>query len=282
MGNCNLPQELIDIILDNLHDDYRALHSCSLVCHSWLPTCHRHIFHHVVLLPTNKYVLYAKHPIKSYSQRLHRILFNSPYIANYIQQLKVYEGQFAKHEDWIRTDQTLPLVLRSLTNLKRIEFRRLYWNDLPLDLRRSIGSVLELPSLTFIEIENAHFAGMDELVGLLQRARRLTGLSLTNISTDTKPPVDKDRDTVEEEQRFDLRQRGLLVDLRLALVDYPLFIKWVLGPQSPFEVSHIHTLHISDPYSDIKTFNRLLHAIGGSLNHIQLSVPLWDLLSECA
>jgi len=282
MDNCNLPQELIDIILDNLHDDYMALRSCSLVRHSWLPTCHRHIFRHVVLLPTNKYALYAKRPIKSYSQRLHGILFNSPHIANYIQQLKVYEGQFAKHEDWIKTDQTLPLVLRSLTNLKRIEFRRLYWNDLPLDLRRSIGSVLELPSLTFIEIENAYFVSMDELVGLLQRARRLTGLSLTDISTDSKPPVDKDRDTVEEEQRFDLHQRGLLVDLRLALVDYPSFIKWVLGPQSPFEVSHIHTLNISDPYSDIETFNRLLHAIGGSLNHIELSVPLWDLSSECA
>jgi hypothetical protein len=39
-----LPQELIDAIIDHLHDDKEALASCSLVCRTWTPRTRHYLF----------------------------------------------------------------------------------------------------------------------------------------------------------------------------------------------------------------------------------------------
>jgi hypothetical protein len=271
-----LPQELIDSVIDYFRDEYWTMRMCSLVCRSWLPPCRRHIFRSVVF--------YAKcsHHATSYSQRLHSMLLNAPHIASYIQELKMYESNM---EYWIGSDQSLPLVLRSLTNLNKIEFRRLCWTSLSLDLKQSITSVLELPSLTFIVIEDGSFVDIDHLLSLLEHTRALTRLSLTGISTlNPDPLMHKDRGATEQEQERSeiLHQQSSLVHLRLAMRNYPLFVRWLLGPRSAFEVSHIHTLHIPDYHlSDALATNRLLRAIGNSLIHIQLCVP-YDISSQRA
>ena len=41
---CDLPQELIDVIIDFLHDDNTSLSSCSLVVRAWLAPSHFHKF----------------------------------------------------------------------------------------------------------------------------------------------------------------------------------------------------------------------------------------------
>lgn len=45
-----LPSELIDSIVDHLHDDKETLRICSLVSHRWLPSCLFHLFHHLTYL----------------------------------------------------------------------------------------------------------------------------------------------------------------------------------------------------------------------------------------
>ncbi|KAF8504129.1 hypothetical protein JB92DRAFT_2738567, partial [Gautieria morchelliformis] len=47
MGASSPPQELIDAVIDNLHEDHGALLACSLVCRSWLPSSQRHLFRRV-------------------------------------------------------------------------------------------------------------------------------------------------------------------------------------------------------------------------------------------
>lgn len=39
-----LPRELVDNIIDHLHDDSNTLKACSLVCRDWLPSSHWHLF----------------------------------------------------------------------------------------------------------------------------------------------------------------------------------------------------------------------------------------------
>jgi hypothetical protein len=39
-----IPQELVDMVIDHLHGDRRALSACSLVCRSWLPSSRFHKF----------------------------------------------------------------------------------------------------------------------------------------------------------------------------------------------------------------------------------------------
>jgi hypothetical protein len=42
-----LPTELVDAIIDELHDDEAALATCALVCKSWVPASRRHLFFRV-------------------------------------------------------------------------------------------------------------------------------------------------------------------------------------------------------------------------------------------
>ena len=49
-----LPQELIDNIIDHLHDDPLTLKSCSLVCKSWMPSATYHLFQEVKWPPCTR------------------------------------------------------------------------------------------------------------------------------------------------------------------------------------------------------------------------------------
>lgn len=59
------PQELIDIIIDFLHDDKPSLYACSLVCHNWLETSRIHKFSSCIV---------------SNQQSLNECPFSTPYL----------------------------------------------------------------------------------------------------------------------------------------------------------------------------------------------------------
>jgi hypothetical protein len=215
---------------------------------------------------------------KSPCQRFHNLLLDSPHIATFIQELKLYEGQDCKDQAWLGSDPSLPLVLGMLKDLKRIEFRRLEWSlELPLAVRQSIQNVLELPSLHFVHMERSDFANMNDFSSLLSHAEGLTGLSLDEIYTYYRylEPVSPEfsrqgRDTKEKGVRS---HRRPLRDLRLNVNNYSEFVNWLLGPQSLLDVSHIRTLHIAHYPSEAHVIKVLLHAIGGSLNYFKFEAP---------
>jgi hypothetical protein len=246
--------ELIDAIIDNFSHRW-DLYSCALVCHEWLSSSRRHLFRHVDLFPPcHRYT--RKSSDVPYSDRLYRVLIDSPNIVDYIKEVKVYEGQVIRS-----TDHTLPVLLRMLVKLEKLQFHRLNWTDFPEDLKQSICSVLELPTLSILEVEQGRFNGMGEFTSFLSHAKGLTHLSLTKHVTWSV------HDTVEPKGQVpEHLKQSHLVNLRLELYNESLaqFTKWLLSPESPFAVSHIATLDISAAV-DGTIFNPLLQAIGGSL-----------------
>ena len=50
--NTRLPPELVDAIIDHLHNDKRSLASCSLVCKDWRYSARYHLFANLTLKPT--------------------------------------------------------------------------------------------------------------------------------------------------------------------------------------------------------------------------------------
>ena len=54
MSNPDLPEELLDHIVDLLHDDSDALQSCCLVAKSWIPRTRKHLFSNVEFLSLNR------------------------------------------------------------------------------------------------------------------------------------------------------------------------------------------------------------------------------------
>ena len=50
MSNPHLPAEILDYIIDHLHDTEDALRNCSLVSKSWIPRTRTHLFADVKLI----------------------------------------------------------------------------------------------------------------------------------------------------------------------------------------------------------------------------------------
>src|SRR5258707_1392754 len=45
----HLPQEIIDAVVEQLHNDFQSLKTCSLVSHGLLSSTRRHLFHTIVV-----------------------------------------------------------------------------------------------------------------------------------------------------------------------------------------------------------------------------------------
>jgi hypothetical protein len=187
--------------------------------------------------------------------------------VDYIKEVKVYEGQFIREQDWVSTDPTLPLLFRMLVKLERIQFHRLSWSEFPEDLRQSICFVLALPTLSILEIEKGHFNGMGEFKSFLSHAKGLTHLSLTeNVAWNAMHREMEIKGQVPEQLK-----QAHLVELHLELHNSSLaqFLNWLISPWSPFAVSHVTTLDIfSDP--DGTAINPFLDAVGSSLKLCRL------------
>jgi hypothetical protein len=191
------------------------------------------------------------------------------YISIYISKavwynkLLIYKSGSIAWQDWVSADETLPILLRMLVELQKIRFHRLNWTEFSEPLKQSICFILELPTLSTLEIEKGDF---DE--SFICHAKHLTHLSITGsfvggkeggLVPETVGPLKKTR----------------LINLQLRLYGLANFITWLLGPRSPFNVSHIITLDISGT-PDGKVINPLLHAIGGSLKLCHLDALMFQ------
>jgi hypothetical protein len=275
-----LPQELICYIIDNFlglpeYPDWHAcevLRTCSLVCHSWLPLCQRHLFRSIQFSSRTRCRTCVA--VLSRSRRLDQVLLNSPHLTGYIRELKLWDGSCDTCEKtWLATaDETLPLVLRKLGNLEKIEFQWLYWRKLTTDIKQSLRWVLQLPSITMLKLIGGHFESLDDFFNFIAPARGLTRLALFNIDTSPEeeaPPMSEDQGEFEDELRLDWDKQGRLSHLDL---DSTTPLDWLLGPQSIVDLSQVETLCVVAGERAV-TVNRVLHSIGGSLKHLQIHLP---------
>ncbi|KAJ7868597.1 hypothetical protein B0H14DRAFT_2503876 [Mycena olivaceomarginata] len=72
----DLPQELVDTILDILHDDIPSLKSCSLAARIFVISARKHIFKKIEILSSS-----------DASQRFYQLLCSSPHITPIVEDL---------------------------------------------------------------------------------------------------------------------------------------------------------------------------------------------------
>jgi hypothetical protein len=156
--------------------------------------------------------------------------------------------------------------------VQQIRISGLPWNVIPGDLKQSLCRVLKLPSMAFVHISNSQFVSMDDFADLINHARDSTGLSLDYINTLRLPR--RPLETKHGEDNKQTLERHHISHLAcLNIRKSSVFVDWLLGPQPHLDVSHIHTLHTSLPGTEDDSFNRLLHAIGSSLQHVFIALP---------
>ncbi|KAJ6572311.1 hypothetical protein B0H19DRAFT_681672 [Mycena capillaripes] len=198
MGSSCLPQELVDIVLDNLHDDIPSLRSCSLSARTFVISARIHIFQKIEILPPAS-------PTSSPNacQRFYKLLTSSPHIAPLVEELSIvlvdpdttYDLDGDNFNDrrvpWVMDDRTLFLVL-PLLDLKRISLtenlqahrihsRRfsMNWDHMDRQLKSALMKTFSSPRLETVHLRGIVIESPRQLLSLVSEATSLKELSLS-------------------------------------------------------------------------------------------------------
>ncbi|KAG6840376.1 hypothetical protein C0991_007113 [Blastosporella zonata] len=248
-----LPQELVDHIVDHLQGDFAALKCCALVCRAWLSPSRSHIFRRISLQPpqpTRSFFGWGRRPaIRS----LLLAIQTAPEIASYIQDVEVVNGE------WNTNENTLVQLLFSMTNVRRLEFRRstatrMAWRDLSSDLKSSILHILASPSLYELDMGMMSFDSTGELRQILGGSRNLRVLSLDHLHIGCSSDHQLDAE-VDLQHTSHAPLDTLVLGTRIS----PLVAASLLDPHSILDITSLRNLSMSIS-DDFGEFSRLLRS----------------------
>ncbi|KAF8183028.1 hypothetical protein K438DRAFT_1767086 [Mycena galopus ATCC 62051] len=213
----HFPQELVDIVVDNLHDAISSLQSCALAARTFLPSARIHIFRKIEITPPKKRPeensLPHGTPSATKCQKLLKLLTSTSHIAPLVDELCIvlmgsssdadypddapsssYYGLYQKADSWIMTSRTLSLIIHAL-NLKRISLvdntpprggSGLRWNKLPRHLKSALADVFSSPKLESVHLRGVSAESPRQILSLFSKATSLTELSLSRMGFTTR------------------------------------------------------------------------------------------------
>lgn len=245
----SLPQEIFDNVIDHFYADIQTLQTCALVALPWLSSARAHLFHHISLKPPKNTrgagasFFFIRSRTSSCQKLFDTIEWSAKGrlggITPYIRELHICEGMLAR--EWLAHEPTLPLLLRSLPNLRRFEISRsasvrIAWGQLPVGLKAAIAEhVLRLPSLTELRLSDLRVLEVDHVI--------FANESVVSLNTSVR----------SEAHRAQLDM--LVIGPRTSTA----LISFLLHPSSNITVGTVRKLamSISGNFAD---FARLLHA----------------------
>lgn len=159
-GFNSLPQELVDLIVDNIDDDIPSLEACALTSRAFLASSRRYQFFGIELtglLPSHHGETRAQKQKQTLCDKFYALITHSPHIAPLVRDLSILEGGVA----WLANRRSpLPLVLRQLVNLEHISLGEgnqvIKWTNLPHRVRESLLDIFRSPqtqSVTLLLID---------------------------------------------------------------------------------------------------------------------------------
>ncbi|PBK82223.1 hypothetical protein ARMGADRAFT_1090592 [Armillaria gallica] len=160
----SVPQELIEYILDFLHDDIPTLRTCSLVSRcAFLPRSSYHIYSSVFIVHTGKFGLFRE----QYAGQLYRcrklaaLLKDSPHIAPLVTQFGILAMADLSFMTKVFADTSLNYIIQSFRKLSHIEFvagqNQGSWADFPDATRKSFLRALRSLPLKTLTLKGIEF-----------------------------------------------------------------------------------------------------------------------------
>ena len=295
----HLPQELVDHIIDHLHDDRPALSNCARVCRGWLPTSRHHFFAKISLKATSAHNGPAVPQERC--KQLYAVLIQSPEIIYNIRELEICEGSPHHHHDhhpelssttWITTERTLTALFKMLTHLQRLDFSAtsiLYWKLLPPTFQSALWTLLSLPTLTYIRLHSWVFPDLSSLASILACCNNLNAFALSsttifNEGSSNSPQLhqtslaaieDSESDSDSGVEEIVRPPRTRIEVLTLDYVTFGYLEYWLLSPHSLIDITSLRELRVSH-FQDATAIEKLLLTVDGSLEHFHLKPGYWD------
>lgn len=264
-----LPQEIFDHIVDYFHDQPDALRICALVSSQWLSSARTHIFYRITLGPpkiaTRSSFFSQRKPITS-CQRLYEVIESQINLGSelggiprYIREIHLREGVL-KHE-WISQEPTLPRLLRTLNNVRRLEIRGavsipLNWKRLSLDVKSTLlDHTLRLESFSELKLSNFFFPTLKDTATFLCTCRDLKILEIEHVQIAD--------DSADEELGGSEKEVGKTSSLDMLVIgprtSTAFITSFLLHPSTSITLQTVRKLSLSIS-GDFARFARLLHA----------------------
>jgi hypothetical protein len=182
----NLPQELVDMILDNIRDDIPSLESCSLVARAFVASTRKHIFKKTEVLSSS-----------DACQRFYKLLSSSPHIALLVKDLcivSVFPETPVNADSYggYMAGRTLSLILPllDLTRISIVENGSTHhsgmaynrsWDKMEQTLKSALASVFSSPRLEAVHLRGLVLESPRQLLSLFSKATALKELSLSRL-----------------------------------------------------------------------------------------------------
>ncbi|KAF9016936.1 hypothetical protein BDZ89DRAFT_390152 [Hymenopellis radicata] len=169
MPGSELPQELVDIIINELQNDTAALQACSLVCLSWVPTSQRHLFRFISLAPS----YHKRGTHAAFLSKFHALLATSPHLSHNVRTLELDPSRTAEID-----------IEPFFTHLQRLqEIRIVDFEEAPMfpfERRLPFHALLTLPNVTRLKIgPGAWYLG--DVLPCLRNGGRLKDIAFQDV-----------------------------------------------------------------------------------------------------
>ena len=268
MTNLNVPQELIDLLVDNIHDDRRSLIKASLICRSWALATRPHLFRraafHIGFRPIlHRYDRNDLDVLPSFYRfrLLDEIIQDRPSIAYSIHDVMISSDTNHQALLWNQSEPSITQILSRLHRVKSLTLRDIEWKCLSMQCRQSLVSIFSSPSLEHVDL-HAFNVELSIAFTLLGSAKNLKSVRVAHTPT----VVSYDNCYFEQPtERIALRSLELGPQVeQLAL--------HMLEPESPIVISRLHHLRMTH-VTDVAACGQLLRAAGKSLEILELWAP---------
>lgn len=163
---CRLPPELLDIVIDHLHDDPTTLRSLATTSTQCLHSSRVHLFYRIQLMhhPSAEYHQTPSRVLDKY-YRLNKILDTSPRLRGYIRHLVIHRAE-PSHWVWYHIECVVVRILGKLNNVSVLSLRHVDFAWLSHFVRSPLRSMM-LGTVVRLELHSCRFRDFDEFFHLI-------------------------------------------------------------------------------------------------------------------
>ncbi|CAL1715684.1 unnamed protein product [Somion occarium] len=265
-----LPQELVDHIIDFLHDDKKTLARCCLVNHMWLPSSRYHLFHSISLSIRNHKDRSPTHSASKTLKRFTNFVSKHLYARRLIRSLSISKGQ-GSFSVSIHSSHLVALVI-ALSRLQTLSLKSVYL--LGADPKDGISLLFQTQSclrLDELRFEYGIFAASEDALFGAPFIDFLSAFSHIDKLCFLGNASFRDRDTIAEIPDLPTKVKVATI----SAISFPLCFNGTINPYllRTIDFASIRSLH-TDMFTDLPSFAAYLRHPTLHLKHLHLNLRL--------
>lgn len=178
-----LPNELIEVVLEHLYFDTPALLNSALVGRAWVYPSQRGIFRKLVIEPLYNVPWPRREQVLIQSLLNINAILADPRLASYVHSLEIHcIIQTLSTLDRVTLDAAIASIVQRLPNVKKLSLKRVVWKALSPLLKEALTDMLKLPSLKQLSLGwFMRTCSFTEVSSLLYNATHLKVLSIVGL-----------------------------------------------------------------------------------------------------